>query len=63
MAGMVIMDVAYGINVAEKDDPYIKESEEVVRIQSLALLPSSFLVNLVPALKYVPEWVPGQYSS
>ncbi|KAL1758476.1 cytochrome P450 [Schizophyllum commune] len=59
MAGMVIMDVAYGITVAEKDDLYIKEAQEVVQIQSVAVLPSSYLVNLIPALKYVPEWVPG----
>ena len=61
MAGMVIMDVAYGITVAEKDDLYIKEAQEVVQIQSVAVLPSSYLVNLIPALKYIPEWVPGQF--
>ncbi|KAI5888559.1 cytochrome P450 [Schizophyllum commune H4-8] len=59
LAGMVIMDVAYGICVAGKDDLYIKEAGEVVQIQSVAALPSSYLVNSIPALKFVPELVPG----
>ncbi|KAF9002580.1 cytochrome P450 [Cyathus striatus] len=54
-----IMRVVYGIDVRESDDPYILNVEEVLNGFAEAAIPGRFLVDLIPALKYVPEWFPG----
>ncbi|KAJ6562700.1 cytochrome P450 [Mycena vulgaris] len=59
MAGALIMNVTYGIDVRSCDDPYINLAEEVMHGASVAIVPGSFLVDTIPALKYVPSWFPG----
>lgn len=53
------MGVVYGIKIREFDDPYIAAVEESVIAVNAAAVPGSFLVDLIPALKYVPNWFPG----
>ncbi|KAJ6549064.1 cytochrome P450 [Mycena vulgaris] len=57
MAGEVIMSVAYGIDVLPADDPHIALAEETV--QSFNDANGRFLVDVMPVLKYVPDWLPG----
>ncbi|KAF7338938.1 Cytochrome P450 [Mycena venus] len=59
MAGALIMDVAYGIDVLPIDDPYIRLAKAALQGLALATLPGAFLVDTIPWLKYVPSWVPG----
>ncbi|KAJ7036666.1 cytochrome P450, partial [Mycena alexandri] len=60
MAGGLIMQVTYGIEVSStKDDPYISIAKEAMHGLSVASIPGAFLVDTIPALKYVPEWMPG----
>ncbi|KAJ7069436.1 cytochrome P450 [Mycena amicta] len=59
MTGGLIMDIAYGIKVAEKGDPYIDMVTEAMRGLATAAAPGAFLVDTIPALKYVPSWLPG----
>ncbi|KAF9562064.1 cytochrome P450 [Agrocybe pediades] len=54
-----IMDVTYGIKVKDFDDPYIIRAERSLEGLAAAGVPGSFLVDFVPALKYVPSWFPG----
>ncbi|KAF4610328.1 hypothetical protein D9613_010451 [Agrocybe pediades] len=58
-AAAVIMGVTYGITIASKDDHYIALAEKALEGMGQAASPGAFLVDLIPALKYVPEWVPG----
>ncbi|KAF8592281.1 cytochrome P450 [Ramaria rubella] len=58
-SGAIIMEILYGIKVLPKDDPYIKVAEEAFAVGSAAANPGSFLVDTLPILKYVPEWMPG----
>ncbi|KAG6846728.1 hypothetical protein H0H93_012210 [Arthromyces matolae] len=58
MAGETILSVAYGINVTSKDDPFLKTAEEAVHSLFVAAIPGTFLVDSLPILKYVPEWMP-----
>jgi hypothetical protein len=51
--------MTYGINVQPYNDPYIKIAEEAVAANAMLLNPGGFLVDLIPILKYVPEWFPG----
>ncbi|KAJ3516116.1 hypothetical protein NLJ89_g1324 [Agrocybe chaxingu] len=59
MAGETILSVAYGIEVKQRDDPYIAISEENVEAVTIAAIPGTFLVDGIPLLKYVPSWFPG----
>jgi len=59
MAGSTILDIAYGLDIRTSDDPYLKRAEECLGIIDKAGNPGSFLVDIVPPLKYVPEWMPG----
>ncbi|KAF7345573.1 hypothetical protein MVEN_01576000 [Mycena venus] len=59
MAGSIIMSVAYGINVLPQNDPFIKLARDAISTLAFAALPGRFLVDAIPALKFVPEWFPG----
>ncbi|KAF8880683.1 cytochrome P450 [Infundibulicybe gibba] len=54
-----IMDIAYGIKTEDTNDPYTTIAEEVFAGVAEAGVAGSFLVDLIPMLKYVPAWVPG----
>ncbi|KAG6908814.1 hypothetical protein DXG01_003167 [Tephrocybe rancida] len=58
MAGETIISIAYGLEVQPKDDPYIDAAERVIRSLFIAAVPGTFLVDSIPALKYVPAWMP-----
>ncbi|TRM58959.1 cytochrome P450 [Schizophyllum amplum] len=58
MAGMVILRAAYGVDIKANDDPHIREARTAVRIATSVATPA-FLVNSIPALKYLPMWMPG----
>ena len=53
------MEIGYGIAVKETNDPYISVAEEVLDGLSQAGNPGTFLVDLIPMLKYLPSWFPG----
>ena len=59
MAGETIMSVAYGLDVQPHNDPYIATAEHGVHPLVAAAVPGAFLVDTLPFLKYVPEWMPG----
>ncbi|KAJ7438060.1 cytochrome P450 [Mycena latifolia] len=59
MAGTLIMDVTYGIDVNTSNNQYIDLAEEAMNGLSVASIPGRFLVDTFPALKYVPSWIPG----
>ncbi|KAF8883970.1 cytochrome P450 [Infundibulicybe gibba] len=53
-----ILDLAYGIKVQEKNDPYVEIVGASVAGFAEAGVPGAFLVDFIPILKYVPEWMP-----
>lgn len=59
MAGAEIMEIAYGIDVLPNDDPYVLTAEHAVESISETTNAGSYLVDVIPLLRYVPEWVPG----
>jgi hypothetical protein len=52
------MNVVYGIQIAEEDDRYVTVASEALESLAIAATPGTFLVDLIPALKYVPAWFP-----
>ncbi|EMD37282.1 hypothetical protein CERSUDRAFT_153819 [Gelatoporia subvermispora B] len=59
MAGAIIIQTAYGIEVQSKDDPYVHIAEKAIEGPSAASTPGKYLVDALPILKYVPSWFPG----
>ncbi|PPQ67743.1 hypothetical protein CVT26_007030 [Gymnopilus dilepis] len=59
LSGEAILSSTYGLEVTSKDDKYIAIAKEGIDPVALALIPGTFLVDVIPALKYVPEWMPG----
>ncbi len=55
----MIMRIAYGIEVKEEDDEYVKAVEDGVATFNQAFVPGAFLVETFPLLQYVPIWSPG----
>ena len=53
------MSLAYGLKIRDTNDPFLDKAERALKAALDATLPGAFLVNFVPWLKYVPEWLPG----
>ena len=51
--------MTYSINIQPYNDPYLKIAEEAIEANSELMTPGAFLVDIIPILKYVPEWFPG----
>ena len=53
------MSMTYGIQIKDTNDPFVNLAEATVKSGSEATLPGAFLVDVIPILKHVPEFVPG----
>jgi hypothetical protein len=58
-AGAMTMTAGYGLDIKPSNDPYIDNAEKAMVAFSSAVAPGAFLVDAIPALKYVPAWFPG----
>ncbi|KAF5321043.1 hypothetical protein D9619_000276 [Psilocybe cf. subviscida] len=58
-AGAVILRISHGYEVKEHNDPFVAIADRATEQFSLATAPGGFLVDLIPALRHVPEWCPG----
>ncbi|KAJ7760722.1 cytochrome P450 [Mycena maculata] len=55
----IIINVTYGLDVAQSNDPYLDAAHTAIRALSEAGVPGRYLVDIIPPLKYVPDWFPG----
>ncbi|EJD46775.1 cytochrome P450 [Auricularia subglabra TFB-10046 SS5] len=53
-----IVGAAYGIRVAEDNDPYIAIGVQAVESLGTQLLPGSNAIDEFPILRFIPPWVP-----
>ncbi|KAF8514691.1 cytochrome P450 [Hysterangium stoloniferum] len=58
-AGALILESTYGIAVLPENDPYLNLAEAAMAIIARVAQPEAFLVDVLPILKYIPEWMPG----
>ncbi|KAI5889620.1 cytochrome P450 [Schizophyllum commune H4-8] len=58
-AARIILGTTYGFDIQTKDDPHVSNAEAVQDYFSATANQASYLVNSIPILKYVPEWMPG----
>ncbi|KLO09762.1 cytochrome P450 [Schizopora paradoxa] len=54
-----IMMLTYGHEVKSSNDRYVSLARDGIRELVLAMRQGAYLVDIIPWLKYVPEWVPG----
>ncbi|KAK1232583.1 hypothetical protein PQX77_004294 [Marasmius sp. AFHP31] len=59
MTGTLIIFVAYGLDLQGPDDPVISIAEKAIEAANHAVNPGTFMVDVLPILKYVPAWFPG----
>ena len=59
LVGSTTLSMTYGINVLPYNDPYIEIAEEAAEAMAELLITGAFLVDIIPILKYIPEWFPG----
>lgn len=57
--GGIILSLAYGLRMQRFNDPWIHLAEMTVHTTTEAAVVGRYLVDIIPALKYIPEWVPG----
>ncbi|THU82960.1 cytochrome P450 [Dendrothele bispora CBS 962.96] len=58
-AGAIILHVTHGYSVQEGEDPFVTLADTAMEQFSLSVSSTGFMVNMIPALQYVPEWMPG----
>ncbi|KAA1477985.1 cytochrome P450 [Dentipellis sp. KUC8613] len=58
-AGAIILGISHGYKVKDKDDPFVRLTKLGTEAFSQALRPGAFLADLLPILRYVPDWAPG----
>ncbi|KIJ97388.1 hypothetical protein K443DRAFT_681535 [Laccaria amethystina LaAM-08-1] len=57
--GGISLSLAYGIRVLPSEDPYVRLAEEALGAISQVTVSGRVLVDLIPSLKHIPEWMPG----
>lgn len=57
--GGLSTSITYGLPIQRSHDPLVHFAEDTFTKVASAGAPGKYMVNLVPPLKYVPEWMPG----
>ncbi|KAJ7174180.1 cytochrome P450 [Mycena crocata] len=57
--GAIVLRIAYGYQITENEDPFLEMFDIRAGIFARSTQQAAFLVNIVPALRYLPEWFPG----
>lgn len=58
LQGELTLDMAYGYEVEGRDDRMVEASRKTSQMGSETALPSDLLVNGLPFLRHIPEWLP-----
>ncbi|KAI1123054.1 cytochrome protein [Nemania abortiva] len=58
--GAIILKIVYGYNIEiSKPDPLVRIVDIALRQISIGLVSGRWLVEFIPALRHIPEWMPG----
>ncbi|EJC98989.1 cytochrome P450 [Fomitiporia mediterranea MF3/22] len=59
-AGAIILKISHGYTIEPRGrDPLIDIADETMTHFSLAAVPGAWLVDSLPLLKHIPDWIPG----
>ncbi|GJE90574.1 cytochrome P450 [Phanerochaete sordida] len=56
----VVLHIVYGISPRVIDKEYMSHAEETMRVVGQASVLGAFLCDFIPAMKYLPSWMPFQ---
>ncbi|OSX64723.1 hypothetical protein POSPLADRAFT_1135220 [Postia placenta MAD-698-R-SB12] len=59
LVAAIIFQISHGRNITHFNDPFVKLVETTNEDFALSVRPFVYLVDSLPFLKYVPDWVPG----
>lgn len=59
LMGGMITATTYGVPIQRMKDPLVEYQEYAFGAGEAAATPGRFLVDIIPQLKYIPEWFPG----
>ncbi|KAF9546749.1 cytochrome P450 [Agrocybe pediades] len=59
LASSVILAISYGYQVKGSDDYFISLAEKVMSYLERVVAPNNYLIDSLPILRYIPEWMPG----
>ncbi|KAF9498666.1 cytochrome P450 [Pleurotus eryngii] len=57
--GSVTLRITHGYETREANDPFIELADKATKQFSLATAPGGWMVDFIPWLRHVPDWVPG----
>ena len=57
--GGTVLSMTYGIDIKPIDDPLVELAETAVKTLAKAGSVGLFIMDLIPIIKYIPEFVPG----
>lgn len=55
----MIITTSYGLDVEPEHDPNVERAEKALVQLKDSAISGTFVVDLLPFLKYVPSWMPG----
>ncbi|KAF8492571.1 cytochrome P450, partial [Russula emetica] len=58
LSGSVVLAMGYGYEVKELNDRTVKAAKKMVQLMGETGLPGALLVNVLPFLRHIPEWLP-----
>ncbi|THH05850.1 hypothetical protein EW145_g4503 [Phellinidium pouzarii] len=59
-AGAIILKISHGYTVAPHgSDPFVDLADAVLEIFSASLVPGAWIVDILPPLRHLPDWLPG----
>ncbi|KAH8113547.1 cytochrome P450 [Phellopilus nigrolimitatus] len=59
-AGAIILKISHGYTIEPREqDPLVNLADEALAQFSSAVQPGAWLVDVLPILRHVPDWVPG----
>ncbi|KAJ9610637.1 hypothetical protein H2200_005414 [Cladophialophora chaetospira] len=59
-AGSIILKIGYGYTIEPSGrDPLVDLADEGLEQFSQACMPGKWMVDVIPALQYLPDWLPG----
>ncbi|KAK7453206.1 hypothetical protein VKT23_011886 [Stygiomarasmius scandens] len=59
LEGSIMLDIVYGYSVKGNNDPLVVRAEETMDHFSQATTPGAYMVEIIPAMRFIPEWLPG----
>ncbi|KAI3326205.1 cytochrome P450 oxidoreductase OrdA-like protein [Xylariaceae sp. AK1471] len=60
VAGAIILKMTYGYTIEpHKPDPLVQLVNSALEQFAASTVPGVWLVDIIPALRYIPEWIPG----